>query len=44
MNILAWRVEFENGEVELWPVEDYPDGPPFGETVTALVAAPGVQA
>jgi len=40
MEIQGYRVEFEDGSVEMYPVEDFPDRPPpFGETVIALVAS-----
>ena len=35
---VAWEVEFGNGEVELWSVNDHPSEPAFGEIVTALYA------
>lgn len=36
--VLAWRVEFEDGSVELWPAEDIKGEPAFGRWVTPLVA------
>lgn len=36
--VLAWRVEFENGEVELWPAEDIDGTPSFGRLVTPMGA------
>ncbi|HBN9243677.1 TPA: hypothetical protein NQI75_005328 [Pseudomonas aeruginosa] len=36
--VLAWRVEFEDGSVELWPAEDIKGDPAFGRWVTPLVA------
>lgn len=36
--VLAWQVEFENGEVELWPAKDIDEVPAFGRWVTPLVA------
>lgn len=35
---IAWRVEFEDGSVELWPAEDIQGEPAFGRWVTPLVA------
>lgn len=35
--VLAWRVEFEDGSVELWPAEVFKDVPAFGRWVTPLV-------
>ena len=37
---VAWMVEFEIGAAELWPITDFPNPPPFGETVTPLYAPP----
>lgn len=36
--VLAWRVEFESGDVELWRAEDIDGTPAFGRWVTPLVA------
>ena len=36
--VLAWRVEFESGEVELWRAEDIDGMPAFGRWVTPLGA------
>ncbi|MGI0646814.1 hypothetical protein ACRCPS_17515 [Pseudomonas aeruginosa] len=36
--VLAWKVEFEDGSVELWPAEDINGVPAFGRWVTPLVA------
>jgi hypothetical protein len=36
--VLAWQVEFESGEVELWPAKDIDGVPAFGRWVTPLVA------
>lgn len=36
---IAWRVEFEDSTVELWPAEDIQGAPAFGRWVTPLVAA-----
>lgn len=36
---VAWQVEFENGEVELWSLADQPNIPAFGVTVTPLYAS-----
>lgn len=36
--VLAWKVEFENGAVELHPAEDFVGEPPFGRWITPLVA------
>ncbi len=35
----AWRVEFEDGTVELWPAEQIDGVPAFGRWITPLVAA-----
>lgn len=35
---IAWRVEFEDGTVELWPAEGIQGEPAFGRWVTPLVA------
>ena len=36
---VAWQVEFENGEIELWSRADQPHIPAFGVTVTPLYAS-----
>lgn len=36
--IIAWHVEFENGEIELWPASEINGEPSFGRWVTPLVA------
>lgn len=36
--VLAWRVEFESGDVELWRAEDIVGTPAFGRWVTPLIA------
>ena len=40
--IIAWHVEFENGDVELHPAEDVIGAPTFGRWVTPLVAGGSV--
>lgn len=37
---VAWMVEFENGDVELWSCSDIDGTPAFGETVTPLYCPP----
>lgn len=36
--VIAWRVEFESGAVELWPAEEFTGMPGFGRWVTPLIA------
>lgn len=36
--VLAWKVEFEDGPVELWPAQEINGVPAFGRWVTPLVA------
>lgn len=36
--VIAWRVEFESGAVELWPAEEFTGMPGFGRLVTPLIA------
>ncbi|WP_417447093.1 hypothetical protein [Kangiella sp.] len=36
--VLGWRVEFEDGSVEMWPAEDIQGTPAFGRWVTPLGA------
>lgn len=35
---IAWRVEFEDGSVELWPAEQIQGAPAFGRWITPLIA------
>ncbi|MCU9528068.1 hypothetical protein [Pseudomonas mosselii] len=36
--IIGWRVEFEDGAVELWNASDIDGEPSFGRWVTPLIA------
>tara|TARA_R110002124_G_scaffold128157_2_gene288528 strand:- start:10804 stop:11049 length:246 start_codon:yes stop_codon:yes gene_type:complete len=36
-HVAAWRVEFENGDVEIWPATSIKGRPSFGRWVTPLV-------
>lgn len=36
--IIGWRVEFEDGSVELWNASDINGEPSFGRWVTPLIA------
>lgn len=37
VRVIAWRVEFENGEIELWSVDSIKGRPNFGRWITPLV-------